>query len=106
VSVLERTQEIGILRAIGWRRGRVMSMIMIESFTLSFVGAVFGILLAFAMIQILSKFPAAQGSVQGGITMQVIVMAYLLSILVGLVGGGYPALRGANLPPTEALRYE
>jgi putative ABC transport system permease protein len=106
VSVLERTQEIGILRAIGWRRSRIVSMIMVESFTLSFTGAVFGIFLAFAMIQILSRFPAAQGSVHGGITMQVIVMAYLLSILVGLVGGGYPALRGANLPPTEALRYE
>jgi putative ABC transport system permease protein len=54
----------------------------------------------------LARFPAAQGAVQGGITMRVILMAYLLSIVVGLVGGGYPALRGANLPPTEALRYE
>ena len=54
VSVLERTQEIGILRAIGWRKKRVMWMIMIESFTLSFTGAVFGILLAYAMIMILA----------------------------------------------------
>ncbi len=98
VSVLERTQEIGILRAIGWRRSRIVSMIMVESFTLSFTGAVFGILLAFVMIQVLSRFPAAQGSVHGGITMQVIVMAYLLSILVGLVGGGYPALRRQFAP--------
>jgi putative ABC transport system permease protein len=106
VSVLERTQEIGILRAIGWRKMRIMRMILVESFTLSFTGAVLGILLAFVMIQVLARFPAAQGAVHGGITMRVIVMAYLLSILVGLVGGGYPALRGANLPPTEALRYE
>jgi putative ABC transport system permease protein len=106
VSVLERTQEIGILRAIGWRKKRIMGMIMVESFTLSFTGAVFGTLLAFAMIQILARFPAAQGAVHGGITLRVIFMAYFLSILVGLVGGGYPALRGANLPPTEALRYE
>jgi putative ABC transport system permease protein len=106
VSVLERTQEIGILRAIGWRKIRIVNMIMVESFTLSFVGAVMGILLAFVMIQLLARFPAAQGAVHGGITMRVIFMAYFLSILVGLVGGGYPALRGANLPPTEALRYE
>ena len=48
VSVLERTQEIGILRAIGWRKSRIMKMILVESFTLSFSGAIFGILLAYA----------------------------------------------------------
>ena len=106
VSVLERTQEIGILRAIGWRKSRIMKMILVESFTLSFSGAIFGILLAYALIRILAGFPVAQGFVSGEITMQVVVMAYLLSILLGLVGGAYPALRGASLPPTEALRYE
>jgi putative ABC transport system permease protein len=106
VSVLERTQEIGILRAIGWRKRRVMRMIMIESFTLSFTGAAIGILLAYGMIKLLGMFPAAQGAVHSGITLYIVIMAYLLSILVGLVGGGYPALRGASLPPTEALRYE
>jgi putative ABC transport system permease protein len=81
-------------------------MIMVESFTLSFAGAAIGILLAYGMIQLLTLFPAAQGAVHSGITKQIVFMAYLLSILVGLVGGGYPALRGAGLPPTEALRYE
>ncbi|HTQ39060.1 MAG TPA: ABC transporter permease [Pirellulales bacterium] len=106
VSVLERTQEIGILRAIGWRKGRIVRMIMWESFTLSFAGAAIGILLAYVMIQMLGWFPAAQGAVHTGITRYTVFMAYVLSILVGLVGGGYPALRGAGLPPTEALRYE
>jgi putative ABC transport system permease protein len=106
VSVLERTQEIGILRAIGWRKSRIMKMILVESFTLSFTGAIFGVLLAFVLLRVLAGFPMAQGFVRGEITWRVFGMAYLLSVLVGFVGGAYPAMRGASLPPTEALRYE
>ena len=98
VSVLERTQEIGILRAIGWRKSRIMKMILVESFTLSFTGAIFGILLAYVLIRVLAGFPIAQGFVRGEITMQVVVMAYLLSVLLGLVGGAYPALRRQFAP--------
>jgi putative ABC transport system permease protein len=107
VSVLERTQEIGVLRAIGWKKIRIMRMIMIESFALSFTGAAIGALLAVAMVRILASFPAAQGFVSGdAITLNVVVTGYILAVFVGLVGGAYPALRGASLPPTEALRYE
>ncbi len=68
--------------------------------------AIFGILLAYALIRILAGFPVAQGFVSGEITMQVVVMAYLLSILLGLVGSTTQHYAGASLPPTEALRYE
>ena len=106
MSVLERTQEIGILRAIGWRKLRIMRMILWESFTLSLAGAVVGSLAAEVLTQVISRLPAANGMVVPNISPAVVGIGFLLALLVGLVGGAYPAYRGASLAPTEALRYE
>lgn len=106
MSVLERTQEIGILRAIGWRKRRVMRMILGESFVLSIAGAVVGTGLAIFLVRVVSRLPAAEGLVRPDVSLRVIVTGFLLSLVLGLVGGAYPAIRGASLAPTEALRYE
>jgi putative ABC transport system permease protein len=106
MSVMDRTQEIGVLRAIGWRKSRIVRMILWESLLISLIGAVLGTMAAIALTRFLYYLPAAQGFVRHDLPLSVIGLGLLMSVVVGLIGGAYPALRGANLPPTEALRYE
>ena len=104
MSVFERTKEIGTLRAIGWRRSRIMQMIIGESLLLSIGGAILGSAAAIALVKLLTKLPVASGIISGDISTDVIIQGFLVAILVGAAGSIYPALWGANLLPTEALR--
>lgn len=106
MSVLERTREIGILRAIGWRKTRVVRLILYESILLSIAGAVTGIIAAVLLTRTLTLWPMVNGLVRGDLSPQVIVQGFLIALAVGLIGGIYPAIRGAHLLPTEALRHE
>jgi len=106
MSVFERTREIGILRAIGWRKWRVMAMILGESLVLCAAGAMLGTCGAIVLTRWLSTFPAAAGFLQGTVPLMVIGQGFLIAMLVGLIGGIYPAYRGASLSPTEAIRHE
>ncbi|HEY2827066.1 MAG TPA: ABC transporter permease [Pirellulales bacterium] len=104
MSVFERTKEIGTLRAIGWRRSRIIQMIIGESLLLSIGGAVLGSLAGIGLVKLLTKLPVASGIVSGDISTHVIVQGFIVAILVGAAGSIYPAIWGANLLPTEALR--
>lgn len=106
MSVLERTREIGILRAIGWRKSRVMGMILIESLLLSVLGWVIGVIGAYTLISLLAEHPRARNFMRYDISLTVIAVGFGVCLLVAIVGGAYPAYRGANLKPTEALHYE
>lgn len=105
MSVFERTREIGILRAMGWRQARVVRMVLAESLLLSMVGAVLGTLGAVGLIKLLGTLPDA-GFIRKSIAPVVMAEGFLLALAVGLLGGLYPAFRGARLLPTEALRHE
>jgi putative ABC transport system permease protein len=104
MSVYERVKEIGTLRAIGWRKMRVMWMILWESFFLSLGGAVVGALAALGLTHLLSKMPVTAGLVSGDVQPVIVLQGFLLALLVGFVGAIYPAYWGANLSPIEALR--
>ena len=106
MSVLERTQEIGILRAIGWRKSRVVQMILCEAFLLSLLGAVIGVVFAIVLTRSLAAFSSVNTYVRSDLSPFVIASGFALAAIVAVIGGAYPAIRGASLPPTEALRYE
>lgn len=106
MSVFERTKEIGVLRAVGWKKKRVMTMILIESITMSLLGGFIGCVLGKFFLLALSKYALTSTFVSGDIPLRVFGEAFLVAIGLGIIGGVYPAYRGANLSPIEALRYE
>ena len=106
MAVMERTQEIGILRAVGWPRSRVMKMVIGESIILGLLAAVVGSAGAFLMTYLLTLSPKVNGFIEGGIAPIVLAEGLGLTALIGLLGGTYPAIRAARLLPTEAIRHD
>ncbi len=106
MSVFERTREIGILRAIGWRRWRVVRMILMESVLLSLAGGTVGAAGAVALTRVLAAQPSVAGMISPDLAPWVIAEGFVIALCVGLLGAAYPAYRGAQLLPTEALRHE
>lgn len=106
MSVVERIREISILRAIGWRKSRIVSMIVGESILLSMAGAVVGTIAAIAVVRWLTTLPEFGGFLTGEIAAPVVVKGFLMASMVGVLGGVYPAYRAARLLPIEGLRHE
>lgn len=106
MAVLERTREIGALRALGWRQREVLTLILKEALLLGLIGGAVAIPLAQLLIFSISNLSVAQDVITLSITWQIYLRAMLVAILLGLIGGIYPALRATRLQPVEALRYE
>ena len=106
MSVLERTREIGTLRAVGWSRRRVVGMILGEALALSLVGGLVGIALGMGFTSMVARAPGVGAMLAGVYTPEIFIQGLGTAIVLGLVGGLYPAWTAANLQPVEALRYE
>jgi putative ABC transport system permease protein len=102
-SVNERTREIGIFRAIGFRRGHVMQIILLEAFLLGIIGGIIGFILgnlfAFGIIPIVMKDGAF-----AGINFSLGAISILMAVGLSLIASLYPAYKASNMDPSEALR--
>ena len=113
MATLERTREIGIMRATGATKRTVRSLFTVEAGVLGFMGGVFGIILSFG-VAILLNGVLNQQLEDGGISErnivsippQIAIVVILVTTLIGMIAGRLPARRAANLDPVEALRYE
>lgn len=106
MSVFERTREIGVLRALGWRRGRVLRMILGEALLLCFVGGVVGAIIGAVLVLALNQLPALVGMFDNALSPALFAQGMIIALLLGVAGGLYPAWRAAQLQPVEAMRYE
>jgi ABC-type antimicrobial peptide transport system permease subunit len=106
MSVLERTREIGVLRALGWRRRQVVGMILKESLVLGLVGGVCGILLGMGLVWALQWIPFVGGMLEPDYGVALLVRALIIALVAGTIGGLYPAWRATRMRPVEALQYE
>ncbi len=101
MSVLERTKEIGVLKALGMKDNEVTVLFLVEAAAIGFAGGFIGILLALATGQILTFF-----SIPTAATPDLLAGSLLFSAIIGIVSGAIPARQAAKLQPVEALRYE
>jgi putative ABC transport system permease protein len=101
-GILERTREIGVRRAVGARRVDIVRQFLLEAMLISIVGGLIGIFFGSGMSRVIAML-AGWSTI---VTLASILLAFLVSVTVGLIFGTYPAVKAARLDPAEAIRYE
>ena len=103
VSVTERTREIGLRKAVGAKRGDILTQFLTEAIVISVLGGIIGVILGVGGAQVITPL---LGASQAVVTSQSVVLALAVSLAIGVFFGLYPANRAAGLNPIDALRYE
>ena len=106
MSIAERTREIGIKRAIGGSRTRIVRELVLEAGLIGFLGGAIGLLLGAVVVVIANELGRRSGTVLFDLTAGTALVAILFSTILGAVAGFVPAMHAARLDPVSALRYE
>jgi putative ABC transport system permease protein len=101
VSVVERTREIGIRRALGATRKKIQLQFLAESVLLALGGGLVGVILGAVISRAIDAF-----FLPTRVTPSLVIMGLMIAVITGVAAGYFPARRAANLAPVEALRYE
>jgi putative ABC transport system permease protein len=107
MSVLERTREIGILKAVGASDGTIRNIFLVESGLIGALGGAIGVLISFTLVEIVKIVAGYLGTnLQVGVTLQVGVLAITGAFLIGMAAGYFPSKSAASKQAIESLRYE
>jgi putative ABC transport system permease protein len=104
MNIFERTQEICVLLALGWKRGRIIRMVLWESALLGLLGGVVGVLIGAVGVKVLGATPAIRGLLEPDLSTGLLALSVAIAIAVGVISGLYPAWRSSRFTPSRALR--
>lgn len=104
MTVFERTHEIGILLAVGWKKSRVVLMILYESALLGFLGGITGVALGTLGLKILGATTTMKGMLEPDLSPKLLLTSIGIAVVVGVISGLYPGWRSAQLSPSRALQ--
>jgi len=111
-SVLEKTKEIGIMKAIGARNSDILRIFLVHAALIGLIGGVLGIALGYVLSGFLpslmgdSAGPLSRMAQGGVISMKSVILAIGISVIIGILAGTIPAIQASKLKPVDALRYE
>ncbi len=111
-SVIEKTKEIGIMKAIGARNNDILKIFLLNAALIGFIGGFLGIILGIVLSGVLPSLMGSTGGMfrmfgSGGVlSMKLILMALAISVFIGMAAGAVPAWQASKLKPVDALRYE
>jgi putative ABC transport system permease protein len=104
MNVFERTQEICVLLALGWKRGRIVRMVLWEAALLGLLGGAVGVLIGAIGVRVLGTTPAIRGLLEPDLSMSLLASSVGIAVAVGVISGLYPAWRSSRFAPSRALR--